>query len=60
MATHTTSRTREQPPGKEEVNEKLILGEFQNVPTLTLSEARLLINAVMNHRKQGPPQKEGE
>jgi len=30
----------------------LKLGEFQSVPTLTLSEARLLINAVMDRRRQ--------
>ncbi|KAI9876240.1 MAG: RNA polymerase B [Pleopsidium flavum] len=47
-----TSRTREQPQGDEEATADLRLGEFQNVPTLTLSEARLLINAVMDHRKQ--------
>lgn len=47
-----TSRTREKPTGDEEATVDLKLGEFQNVPTLTLSEARLLINAVMDHRKQ--------
>ncbi|MCJ1263125.1 RNA polymerase B [Lobaria immixta] len=47
-----TSRTREKPTGDEEATADLKLGEFQNVPTLTLSEARLLINAVMDHRKQ--------
>ena len=46
-----TSRTRERPGGDEEATAELKLGEFQNVPTLTLSEARLLINAVMEHRK---------
>ncbi|KAI9819533.1 MAG: RNA polymerase B [Pycnora praestabilis] len=51
-ATAPTSRTREQPQGDEEAAMELKLGEFQNVPTLTLSEARLLINAVMDHRKQ--------
>ena len=51
-ATAPTSRTREQPQGDEEATADLRLGEFQNVPTLTLSEARLLINAVMDHRKQ--------
>lgn len=51
-ATAPTSRTREQPQGDEEATAELRLGEFQNVPTLTLSEARLLINAVMDHRKQ--------
>jgi len=47
-----TSRSREQATGDEEATTELKLGEFQNVPTLTLSEARLLINAVMDHRKQ--------
>ncbi|KAI4177925.1 MAG: hypothetical protein LQ343_000009 [Gyalolechia ehrenbergii] len=46
-----TARTREKPSGDEEASADLRLGEFQNVPTLTLSEARLLINAVMDHRK---------
>ena len=52
MATAPISRTRERPGGEEEATADLKLGEFQNVPTLTLSEARLLINAVMDHRKQ--------
>lgn len=50
--TALTSRTREKNAGDEEATADLKLGEFQNVPTLTLSEARLLINAVMDHRKQ--------
>ena len=52
MATAPTSRARERAGGEEEATTDLKLGEFQNVPTLTLSEARLLINAVMDHRKQ--------
>ena len=52
MAHFITSRTRERPGGDESASTELNLGEFQNVPTLTLSEARLLINAVMDHRKQ--------
>jgi len=52
QATAPTSRTREKNAGDEEATADLKLGEFQNVPTLTLSEARLLINAVMDHRKQ--------
>ncbi|KAL2058434.1 hypothetical protein ABVK25_001162 [Lepraria finkii] len=52
QATSPTSRTREKITGDEEAAAELKLGEFQNVPTLTLSEARLLINAVMDHRKQ--------
>ncbi|MCJ1295396.1 RNA polymerase B [Xylographa carneopallida] len=51
-ATAPTSRSREQPTGDEEATSDLKLGEFQNVPTLTLSEARVLINAVMDRRKQ--------
>jgi DNA-directed RNA polymerase II subunit RPB4 len=46
-----TARTREQPPGDEEATTDLKLGEFQNVPTLTLSEARAVIEAVIAHRK---------
>ncbi|KAL9100599.1 MAG: hypothetical protein Q9163_004036 [Psora crenata] len=52
MTTAPISRTRERPGGEEEATTELKLGEFQNVPTLTLSEARLLINAVMDHRRQ--------
>lgn len=51
MATAPVSRTREKATGDEEATADLKLGEFQSVPTLTLSEARLLINAVMDHRK---------
>ncbi|KAL9613865.1 MAG: hypothetical protein Q9167_001602 [Letrouitia subvulpina] len=47
----STSRRREKPSGDEEAAAELKLGEFQDVPTLTLSEARLLINAVMDHRR---------
>lgn len=60
MSTHIASRTREKPTGDEEVAQQLKLGEFANVPTLTLSEARLLINAVMSHRKTPPKSSEGE
>ena len=45
------ARVRERATGDEEATSDLKLGEFQHVPTLTLSEARLLINAVMEHRK---------
>ncbi|KAI9722713.1 MAG: hypothetical protein M1812_001644 [Candelaria pacifica] len=58
--TAPTSRAREQPQGDEEAAKDLRLGEFKGVPTLTLSEARLLINAVMDHRKQGGKQGETE
>ncbi|KAI9838646.1 MAG: hypothetical protein M1819_004960 [Sarea resinae] len=50
-STAPTSRTRERPHGDEEASTELRLGEFQSVPTLTMSEARLLINAVIEHRK---------
>lgn len=46
-----TSRTREALAGDEEVSAELKLGEFTGVPTLSLSEARLLINAVIERRK---------
>lgn len=52
MGPPPTSRTRERPGGEEDAGASLRLGEFQHTPTLTLSEARLLINAVMDHRKQ--------
>jgi DNA-directed RNA polymerase II subunit RPB4 len=56
-----TGRTREKPyTGDEEATAELKLGEFQHVPTLTLSEARLLINAVMGHRKQQRQMEEAE
>ncbi|KAL8798098.1 MAG: hypothetical protein Q9182_006949 [Xanthomendoza sp. 2 TL-2023] len=47
-----TTRSREKPSGDEEATAELKLGEFQDVPTLTLSEARLLINAVIDNRKK--------
>lgn len=46
------SRVREQPLGEEEATSELKLGEFQHVPALTLSEARLVINVVMESRRQ--------
>lgn len=46
-----TSRVREQPAGDEEAAQELNLGEFDGVVTLSLSEARLLINAVTSVRK---------
>ncbi|KAH7060814.1 hypothetical protein B0J12DRAFT_565594 [Macrophomina phaseolina] len=38
--------------GDEEAGVELKLGEFQNVTTLTLSEARLIIDAIVEHRKK--------
>lgn len=51
-ASAPTSRVREQPLGEEEAAAQLKLGEFQGVPALTLSEARLVINVVMESRRQ--------
>ena len=59
-ASAPTSRTREQPTGDEEATASLKLGEFQDVPTLTMSEARLLINAVMDHRQKSRKVEETE
>lgn len=53
MASMPAFRVREQPAGEEVAGSELKLGEFQHVPTLTLSEARLLINAVTSVRKSG-------
>jgi DNA-directed RNA polymerase II subunit RPB4 len=47
-----TARAREQPGGDEEAGAELNLGEFQHVPSLSLSEARLLITVVMDKRKE--------
>lgn len=62
MSTHAqqATRAREKPTGDEEAASTLKLGEFQDVPCLTLSEARLLINVVIEHRKTGSMIKEGE
>jgi len=46
------ARTREQTHGDEEAGVELKLGEFQNVTSLTHSEARLLIQAVLSHRQK--------
>lgn len=46
-----TARSREKPSGDEEATANLKLGEFQSVPTLSLSEARVLITAVLDHRR---------
>lgn len=47
------TRPRTKPLGDEEASAVLNLGEFNNVPSLSLSEARLLINTVMDHRRKG-------
>lgn len=49
---HSASRPRRPPTGDEEVAAVLNLGEFDNVPTLNLSEARTIINAVVTRRRQ--------
>jgi DNA-directed RNA polymerase II subunit RPB4 len=46
-----TSRSREAPQGDEEASSELRLGEFQNVDTLTHSEAALVINALVAKRR---------
>ena len=45
-----TSRAREQVGGDEEATSNLKLGEFQNVHSMSLSEARALIIAILAHR----------
>lgn len=46
-----TSRPKPEPPGNEQATYDLNLGEFQDVDTLTLSEASLVINALVSKRK---------
>lgn len=46
-----TSRPKPLPPGEEDVSTDVILGEFQDVDTLTLSEASLVINALVAKRR---------
>ena len=48
-----TSRSREAPQGDEEASSELKLGEFQDVDTLTHSEAALVINTLMQKRRDG-------
>ncbi len=45
------SRPKPPPPGTEEASANLNLGEFQNVDTLTLSEAALVLNALVAKRR---------
>lgn len=47
-----TSRSKPPPPGEEEAGAVLKLGEFEGVDTLTLSEASLVINALMAKRRK--------
>lgn len=46
-----TSRPKPPAPGNEEASAVLNLGEFQDVDTLTLSEAALVLNALHAKRK---------
>lgn len=46
-----TSRPKPVAPGNEEAGAVLHLGEFQDVDTLTLSEASLVINALVAKRR---------
>ncbi|PSK42287.1 hypothetical protein B9Z65_4201 [Elsinoe australis] len=46
------SRPKRPPTGDEEASQTLRLGEFQDVPSLSLSEARYVINAVTTSRKE--------
>lgn len=45
------ARIREKATGDEEATAELKLGEFQSIPSLTLSEARILINTIMANRR---------
>lgn len=45
-------RTREQPQAELEASSELKLGDFSDVPSLSPSEARLLINAVLDARRK--------
>ena len=52
MAAHAaTSRPKPPPPGEEEAGTVLKLGEFEGVETLSLSEASLVINALVAKRR---------
>ncbi|KAI0845588.1 HRDC-like protein [Daldinia vernicosa] len=51
MSHPPTSRSRAPPAGNEEATTVLRLGEFQDVDTLTLSEASLVINALVAKRR---------
>lgn len=46
-----TSRPKPAPRGDEQAGVELKLGEFENVDTLTLSEAALVINALVSKRR---------
>ena len=46
-----TSRPKPPPPGEEEATDDVKLGEFEGVDTLTLSEANLVIHALVAKRR---------
>lgn len=48
---HQTSRAKAIAAGNEEASTTINLGEFQEVDTLTLSEAALVINALVSKRR---------
>ncbi|KAK8168458.1 RNA polymerase Rpb4 [Phyllosticta citrichinensis] len=50
--TQRRRRPKGEGAGDEEAGQELKLGEFQNVTTLTLSEARLIIDAIVEYRKK--------
>ncbi|KAI9721380.1 MAG: RNA polymerase B [Chrysothrix sp. TS-e1954] len=47
-----TSRARPVPLGDEEATSQLSLGEFHSAPTMSNSEARLLVDAVLARRRE--------
>lgn len=51
IMSNKTSRPKPAPPGNEEATTTLNLGEFQQVDTLTLSEASLVLNALVAKRR---------
>lgn len=55
-----TMRKRAPPQGDEEAGAELKLGEFQNVQSLTHSEASLVLNALVTNRRRDKDNKRGE
>ena len=51
MSQPKASRPKPPTPGTEEASATLNLGEFRNVDTLTLSEAALVLNALVAKRR---------
>ena len=56
----SVSRPRRPATGDEEASATLKLGEFQSVPSLNLSEARTIINAVTARRRMVKPGKSND